>query len=1635
MAHIVLIVQSTASGVSLTWSDGPAAFASYELSAKSLTASAEGARKALGAVVECFFSEDGTDAPAATAALAGAGYALYQALFKTPAEQQSLATSVRKWLDQLQAEGAVELLEIVAEGEIAVPWNLVYDRRPDPAAFKGGSDDPARWRPFWGLRYDLSGGRRVSPLRRLPVIRNPRVVVVTDPLVIDRLVPESAALTALCQENGWTQARSREELAAALQGGRPDILYWLGHTQTEPFGLVLGEDVITPDDLKTLMEGDPFADAGEVFGGVAFLNACGTAGGDKSGSFLEALHPLGLSGYIATEQSTVDTFAAPLGHEFLSAFVVRGESLGSVMRTLRGRVPLGLLYGSYCPSAIHVRRDPLDPSADGAPIVLTRAAFGVKLGRAPVQTATESHPLPPLPYRSLRAYSAADRALFAGRDDDTLRFAQLLDEPATRLVILHGESGVGKTSFLRAGVVPYLERECIGYRFARDRSDGEGDSVLLVRATNDPVSQIATALTAYCSRPLTFRTPLGEEVAVDLPCVFRSAVDGRTDRDALRDALRADPSLLGQLLSDLARKLPFVPVLVIDQAEEVFTLARTAADEENRNLALEMLRRAAAGPAGFKIVVSLRTEYHGRFTDRLRKGTRAAKGVRDYLLTDFGLEALIEVIRRPTSSDPIEYTTEIPSKTYGFRYAAGVAEQIARRAREYTINRSDSVLPLVQVICSQLYDRVRALPDGTITLSDLDAIGGVEGGMRAHAEGLVSRLFPSRADRKAFVRLLSDPGTQLFIRQSDGTLTTALLPAAFLARHWSGYTPFEDMLRIAGAGDWRLVRVNSLRIGSDEEERPYVSLGHDALAKVAARWQEERNRWRQLRRSAAVVIGVIAVSALLFVNQSQAARRDADDAAKKLKEAQRQSEIRDNFADLFAAAQQAASGSPPDWDATAHNLSSADVLSRTYPDAVPDDWPLKQSAQELLARAKAALADADARRREHEKFKQLGEKHSDAVFFSTQPLGLGESETRARVRASVKEGLDLFRINETDGPLKLAREFFTPDESRLVAHRCYELLLLDAQARAEKITGEDNEAHLKRVREALDRLDRADGLLAGTRTRSGLMRRAAYLAALGRPDEAMRAEAEDTAPVLAVDHFLMGLEHQHRGEYAKALSFLSAALKIEPSHYGAQFLLGVCYLQLKQPQEAKVALSQCLRLRSEFVWPRLYRALAEIDLARRQMGDYSDAVADLNHVLLADSLDGATRYAALTNLGFLEFNRRNWPAAIENLEKAIHGRPGALAAYINLALTHRERANEVLHRAHVSGLAPVGAVALAVACADGSRALDAAAKVLDDAIKEQPNVARLYHERAGIRLLRGDTAAARDDLFRAVSLRPTTGAVSIWADDLLELGRLMHNDGEYAAAALAYQTVLNALDNSPSGDKRATAARRLAESLLVMKNYEDAARALDLYLGLTPIPSGLRPSDDRARQLAGALTARGLIYAQQKNSRAALDCYTRSLGFVPDPDVLALRGWAYLAAGANALGQKDFEEALTQSPRAPNALLGRAEVRARAGQLSEARADVDTALRNIPADTRPQTRCRLFYNAARVLAQVAPREPDPGATVSRAASLLGRAIADVQAGERAKFWSEAVLADPALNRISVSAAMRKVAAEYGVDKP
>src|SRR3954469_11200043 len=78
--------------------------------------------------------------------------------------------------------------------------------------------------------------------------------------------------------------------------------------------------------------------------------------------------------------------------------------------------------------------------------------------------------LPQSPYPGLSPYDEGDSALFFGRRAECdLVVANLL---TSRLTVLYGPSGVGKSSLLRAGVIPALRAPSRGSRRSIALLDG-----------------------------------------------------------------------------------------------------------------------------------------------------------------------------------------------------------------------------------------------------------------------------------------------------------------------------------------------------------------------------------------------------------------------------------------------------------------------------------------------------------------------------------------------------------------------------------------------------------------------------------------------------------------------------------------------------------------------------------------------------------------------------------------------------------------------------------------------------------------------------------------------------------------------------------------------------------------------------------------------------------------------------------------------------------------------------------------------------------------------------------------------------------------------------------------------------------
>ena len=165
---------------------------------------------------------------------------------------------------------------------------------------------------------------------------------------------------------------------------------------------------------------------------------------------------------------------------------------------------------------------------------------------------------PQNPWLGLFSYSEETRAYFHGRDEETSELARRVQRKL--LTVLFGQSGLGKTSLLRAGLVPKLRGE--SYCPVYVRVDYAPDSP-------PPAEQIKQAIFKASADAGSWSRP-------------GTAVAGETLWEFMHHR--------GDLLRDASGRT-LMPLLIFDQFEEIFTLAQ--ADDAGRQRAQEFLQQLA----------------------------------------------------------------------------------------------------------------------------------------------------------------------------------------------------------------------------------------------------------------------------------------------------------------------------------------------------------------------------------------------------------------------------------------------------------------------------------------------------------------------------------------------------------------------------------------------------------------------------------------------------------------------------------------------------------------------------------------------------------------------------------------------------------------------------------------------------------------------------------------------------------------------------------------------------------------------------------------------------------------------------------------------------------------------------------
>ncbi|HZL46950.1 MAG TPA: hypothetical protein VFC28_12060, partial [Opitutaceae bacterium] len=162
------------------------------------------------------------------------------------------------------------------------------------------------------------------------------------------------------------------------------------------------------------------------------------------------------------------------------------------------------------------------------------------------------------PWLGLDSFTEETRAFFHGRDDEGADLARRVQRKL--LTVLFGQSGLGKTSLLHAGLVPRLRPD--GYCPVYVRLDHS-------REAPPPAEQIKQAVQRVTAEAGTWSRPGSSQSGESLWEFFH-----------YRDDLLTDAS--GRVLT---------PLLIFDQFEEIFTLAQT--DDAGRARAQGFLRELA----------------------------------------------------------------------------------------------------------------------------------------------------------------------------------------------------------------------------------------------------------------------------------------------------------------------------------------------------------------------------------------------------------------------------------------------------------------------------------------------------------------------------------------------------------------------------------------------------------------------------------------------------------------------------------------------------------------------------------------------------------------------------------------------------------------------------------------------------------------------------------------------------------------------------------------------------------------------------------------------------------------------------------------------------------------------------------
>lgn len=411
------------------------------------------------------------------------------------------------------------------------------------------------------------------------------------------------------------------------------------------------------------------------------------------------------------------------------------------------------------------------------------------------------------PYRGLEAFEEEHSKLFFGRQALTEKlYQQVCKQPLT---VLLGASGAGKSSLLKAGLIPHIKK-----------------------------------LSPQNSLGMLHGKSLRKQWYIIAPIH-----PGESPLKALNSTLVAD-----KLLTNIEKKLENISVnigtwlqqnsqskllLIVDQTEELVTMCR---NEQERKDFLKLLADLVTNYSeGLRIVLALRSDFEAQFQDTaLKEYWHESR----FIVPRMKREELRSIIKEPASARKMSFES------------SSLVDKLIDE-----VVKIPEALPLLSFTLSELYlkslnaVKERTRKNRVITQADYEQIGGLRQSLNRRANSEYEALVKvdkvyKRTIRNVMLRMLAVSG---------GKLARRRVPLSELEYPEPENSQVKEVIR-------RFTNARLLVKGRDNEGNPYVEPAHDALV----RGWEKLELWKQDEKETIILQRWLRPAVVEWKNQQKA---------------------------------------------------------------------------------------------------------------------------------------------------------------------------------------------------------------------------------------------------------------------------------------------------------------------------------------------------------------------------------------------------------------------------------------------------------------------------------------------------------------------------------------------------------------------------------------------------------------------------------------------------------------------------------------------------------------------------------------------------------------------------------------------